>query len=193
MDWGALAAVAFGYLLGSIPFGLVTTRLAGKGDVRAIGSGSIGATNVLRTGSKGLAALTLLGDAAKGTVAVLVGMAIGNLASLAAGFGAFFGHTFPIWLRFRGGKGVATYLGILAGLDWRIAIAFGAIWLAVAAASRISSASALAASVAAPLGLAATGSGSAAIVMAVLSIVLWFRHADNIRRLVTGTESRIGE
>ena len=193
MDWGALAAVALGYLLGSIPFGVVTTRLAGKGDLRAVSSGNIGATNVLRTGSKALAALTLLGDAAKGTAAVLIGAAIGNLAPLAAGLGAFFGHVFPVWLRFRGGKGVATYLGILAGLDWRVALGFAAVWIAVAAASRISSASGLAASVAAPVGLAAIGSVSAAVVMALLTIVLWFRHAANIRRLVAGTERRIGE
>src|SRR5689334_9515105 len=144
-------AFLFGYLLGSIPFGLVLTRLAGLGDVRQIGSGNIGATNVLRTGRKGLAAATLVADALKGTVAVLIASAWGNNTALLAAFGAFLGHLFPVWLRFKGGKGVATYLGCLIGLKFVAAIAFAGVWVAVAAVSRYSSLSALAASVATPL------------------------------------------
>src|SRR6266850_2291037 len=146
-----LAAFAFGYLLGAIPFGLVLTRLAGAGDIRAIGSGNIGATNVLRTGRKGLAALTLLCDALKGTAAVLIADRFGgqDLAILAA-LGAFLGHLFPVWLRFKGGKGVATYVGILIALAWHGALVFGAVWLVVAALTRYSSLSGLIASTAVP-------------------------------------------
>ena len=148
---GILGALAFGYLLGSIPFGLLVTRAAGLGDVRKIGSGNIGATNVLRTGNKGLAALTLLLDALKGTVAVLAAGYFGADHAVYAGFAAFLGHIFPAWLNFRGGKGVATYLGVLAGLYWPAALAFAAVWLGVAYLTRYSSLAALSASVIVPV------------------------------------------
>ena len=190
----ALAALVLGYLLGSIPFGLILTRLAGFGDIRAIGSGNIGATNVLRTGNKALAAATLIGDGLKGTVAVLIAAAwFGPVAAFVAGFGAFVGHIWPVWLRFRGGKGVAVYLGVLAGLAWPVAIGFALVWLAVAAIFRISSLAALTASLLTPLALLATGRHAMALLFAVLAILLWIRHAPNIRRLLAGTESRIGE
>src|SRR3954470_21927570 len=145
-------ALVIGYLLGSIPFGLILTRLAGTQDLRSIGSGNIGATNVLRTGRKGLAAATLLGDALKGTAAVIIaGYFGGPYAAMAAGLGAFLGHLFPVWLKFRGGKGVAVYIGILIGLFWPAAIVFCLIWLVLAVALRYSSVSALVASVITPL------------------------------------------
>lgn len=189
-----IAALVFGYLLGSIPFGLVLTKLAGLGDIRNIGSGNIGTTNVLRTGNKGLAVLTLLGDMLKGTVAYLVVYRLyGPDLAVTAGFGAFIGHLFPVWLRFKGGKGVATYLGILLALHWQAAIAFAIIWLAVAAVSRFSSLSALAASLITPLLLAFYFREPQAFeLMAILSVLLWIKHADNIKRLLAGTESRIG-
>jgi glycerol-3-phosphate acyltransferase PlsY len=188
-----LAALAFGYLLGSIPFGLVLTRMAGRGDIRAIGSGNIGATNVLRTGSKPLAAATLLLDALKGTAAVLAARYwAGDGPALAAGLGAFLGHAFPVWLRFKGGKGVATYLGVLLGIAWPVALAFAAIWLAFAAVFRISSLSALAASLATPLVLFASGRRTEVMLLALLSLLLWFNHRENIARLLTGTEPKIG-
>jgi glycerol-3-phosphate acyltransferase PlsY len=190
-----LAALAFGYLLGSIPFGLVITRLAGEGDIRKIGSGNIGTTNVLRTGKKHLAALTLLGDMLKGTLAVLAASRFGgpDLAVI-AGFGAFLGHLFPVWLRFRGGKGVATYLGILLGLFWPAALAFAAIWIGVALATRYSSLSALVASLATPFLLHfAFDRVQIAQVMALLSLMLWAKHHENIGRLLKGTEGRIGK
>lgn len=190
-----LAALAFGYLLGSIPFGLVITRLAGEGDIRKIGSGNIGTTNVLRTGKKHLAALTLLGDMLKGTLAVLAASRFGgpDLAVI-AGFGAFLGHLFPVWLRFRGGKGVATYLGILLGLFWPAALAFAAIWIGVALATRYSSLSALVASLATPFLLHfAFDRVQIAQLMALLSLMLWAKHHENIGRLLKGTEGRIGK
>jgi glycerol-3-phosphate acyltransferase PlsY len=193
LSWNSALALAIGYLLGSLPFGLILTRLAGLGDIRAIGSGNIGATNVLRTGRKGLAGLTLLGDGVKGTVAVLlVGAFLAAPAPLVAGFGAFLGHLFPVWLRFRGGKGVATYLGVLAGLSWPAAIVFALAWLGVAALSRFSSVSALAASLITPPVLALMGERQAAWLYLILTAILWLRHAGNIRRLWAGTESRIG-
>ena len=189
-----LVALLIGYLLGSIPFGVILTRLAGFGDIRAIGSGNIGATNVLRTGNKALAAATLLGDGLKGTVAVLVaGAWLGPAAALVAGFGAFVGHIFPVWLSFRGGKGVATYLGVLLGLAWPVAIGFAIVWLAMAAIFRISSLAALTASLLTPIALFATGRHGMALLFALLTILLWWRHAANIRRLLSGSESRIGE
>jgi glycerol-3-phosphate acyltransferase PlsY len=190
----AFAALAFGYLCGSIPFGVILTRLAGTQDLRTIGSGNIGATNVLRTGRKALAAATLLGDMLKGTAAVLIVLALfdRNLA-LVAGFGAFLGHLFPVWLRFKGGKGVATYIGILLGLAWPIALAFCVIWLAVAAISRYSSLAALAASLATPPALLATGAFHEAILFVILTMILWIKHRDNIVRLVQRTESKIGQ
>ena len=188
-----IAALAFGYLLGSIPFGLLLTRLAGYGDVREIGSGNIGATNVLRTGSKALAAATLLLDALKGTAAVLLAAWFaGRNAALVAGLGAFLGHAFPVWLRFKGGKGVATYIGVLLGITWPVALAFIGIWLAMAAIFRISSLSALAASLATPLVLLAMGMRAEAILFGVLSLLLWFTHRTNIGRLLAGTEPKIG-
>jgi glycerol-3-phosphate acyltransferase PlsY len=192
-----LPAVA-GYLLGSIPFGLLLTRLAGLGDIRSIGSGNIGATNVLRTGNKGLAALTLLLDALKGTLAVLAGHAIGAhfgmaiVGSLIGGLAAFLGHIFPVWLGFKGGKGVATYIGILAGLAWPGALAFCAVWLATAFSFRYSSLAALVASVAAPVVLLALGYTPEALLAAVLTGLLIWKHAANIDRLRKGEEPRIG-
>jgi glycerol-3-phosphate acyltransferase PlsY len=190
-----LTALVFGYLLGSIPFGLIITRLAGQGDIRKIGSGNIGTTNVLRTGKKHLAALTLLGDMLKGTVAVLVASRYGGPdPAVIAGFGAFIGHIFPVWLRFRGGKGVATYLGILLGLYWPAALAFAAIWVAVAFVTRYSSASALVASLATPLLLwFVFDRAQVAELMALLSVILWAKHHENIGRLLKGTEGRIGQ
>ncbi len=193
-----LAAAALGYLLGSIPFGYLLTRAAGLGDVRDVGSGNIGATNVLRTGHKGLAALTLLLDALKGTAAVLLGHWIGAqggvaiLASLLAGLAAFLGHVFPVWLGFRGGKGVATYIGVLLGVDWRAAVGFCAVWLLVAAVTRYSSLSALAAAVIIPIGLFALGDHPTALLAAILSAILIYKHRANIRRLAAGEEPRIG-
>ncbi len=194
VSWSSLAALAIGYLFGSIPFGLVLTRLSGLGDIRAMGSGNIGATNVLRTGHKGLAGLTVLGDAAKGAAAVLVCAALfGGRGALVAGLGAVLGHLFPVWLGFRGGKGVATYLGVLAGLSWVSAAVFAVIWTAIAARTRYSSLSALAASLVTPPVLFLLGEPEAAALFLVLTIVLWWRHADNIRRLANRTESRIGD
>jgi glycerol-3-phosphate acyltransferase PlsY len=189
-----LAGLALGYLLGSIPFGLILTRMAGLGDVRAIGSGNIGATNVLRTGRKGLAAATLLLDALKGTAAVLLAeRLLGPEPALAAALGAFLGHTFPVWLGFRGGKGVATYIGVLVALDWRAALVFALVWLAVAAASRYSSLSSLVASAITPLALWWLGRGDAALLIGLLAVILWFKHRSNIARLMAGIEGRIGQ
>ncbi len=187
------AAFAFGYLLGSIPFGLIFTRLAGAGDIRAVGSGNIGATNVLRTGRKGLAAATLVADALKSTAAVLIAYHFygQNLAIIAA-LGALLGHVFPVWLRFRGGKGVATYIGLLLGLVWPFAFAFGAIWLAVAALTRYSSFAALIASAVTPALLWWNRDLQEAQLFVLLSAVLWFAHRGNILRLLRGEESRIG-
>ncbi|MCP8939863.1 glycerol-3-phosphate 1-O-acyltransferase PlsY [Alsobacter sp. SYSU M60028] len=188
-----LVALVVGYLLGSIPFGLLLTRLAGTQDIRTIGSGNIGATNVLRTGRKGLAAATLLGDALKGTVAVLVMAAWGGpQAALAAAVGAFLGHVFPVWLGFKGGKGVATFLGALSGTAWPAGLAFAAIWLGCAWLFRYSSLSALVASAASPLVLLALGRPDAALVFALLAALLWWKHRENIARLRAGAESRIG-
>ncbi len=188
-------AIAFGlgYLLGSIPFGLILTRAAGLGDVRSIGSGNIGATNVLRTGNKGLAAATLLLDGLKGTVAVLIAdHYFGQAAALFAGLGAFLGHVFPVWLKFKGGKGVATYIGVLAGLAWQGAAVFAAVWLASAFLTRTSSLSALLASIAAPIALAVSGHVEVAALAALLSLMLLITHRANIRRLVKGEEPKIG-
>ncbi|MEE8253676.1 MAG: glycerol-3-phosphate 1-O-acyltransferase PlsY [Hyphomicrobium sp.] len=193
-----IAALVLGYLLGSIPFGLILTRAAGLGDVRDIGSGNIGATNVLRTGNKGIAALTLLLDLLKGTAAVLIGHAIGALggvailASLVAGLAAFIGHTYPVWLGFKGGKGVATYIGILLGLNWPGALAFCSVWLLVAILSRYSSLSAIIAAVVTPIWLLTVGDYATAILAALLSVLLIYKHRANIHRLVAGEEPRIG-
>ena len=188
-----VAALAFGYLLGSIPFGLILTRLAGTSDIREIGSGNIGATNVLRTGHRGLAALTLLLDILKGTAAVLIAQRYGRDLAIVAGFGAFIGHLFPIWLRFRGGKGVATYIGILLGFAWQAMLAFGAIWLVVAAVTRYSSLSALIASAATPAILWALGYRAEAQLFVLLTMLIFITHRANIARLLSGTESKIGK
>ena len=189
----ALGALLFGYLCGSIPFGLIIARLGGKGDIRTIGSGNIGATNVLRTGSKGLAAVTLLADAAKGAIPVIVGFAwFGPPGAVAGGFGAFIGHLFPVWLGFKGGKGVATYLGVLLAVAWQGALVFGAVWLAVAAITRFSSLSALIAVVAVPVFLFATGHSLVAWLFVVLGLIVFAKHHANISRLMAGTETRIG-
>jgi glycerol-3-phosphate acyltransferase PlsY len=188
------AALAFGYLLGSIPFGLILTRLAGAPDVRAIGSGNIGATNVLRTGRKGLAAATLLCDMLKGTVAVLVTYHFfGPDLAILAGIGAFLGHVFPIWLKFKGGKGVATYIGVLLALAWPAALAFGAIWLLVAAVTRYSSLAALVASAATPAILWFNKDLQEAEVFFVLTVMIFITHRANIARLIKGTEGKIGQ
>jgi glycerol-3-phosphate acyltransferase PlsY len=188
-----VAAFVFGYLCGSIPFGVLLTRLAGGPDLRAIGSGNIGATNVLRTGRKGLAAATLAGDMLKGTAAVLLTEHfLGHNFAMVAAVGAFLGHLFPVWLRFRGGKGVATYIGVLLGLDWPAAIVFCVIWLAVAALTRYSSLAALIASAATPVFLWWSGDVQDAQVFLVLSVLLWITHRANIARLVRGTEGKIG-
>ena len=188
-----IIALAFGYLLGAIPFGLILTKLAGAGDVRSIGSGNIGATNVLRTGRKDLAAATLILDALKGTLAVLVAAQFSRDAMIIAGLGAFLGHLYPVWLRFKGGKGVATFLGCLLGIYWPAGLVFIAVWLATAFATKYSSAGALVASLASPVGLLLMGQRDAAELFVALVILLWFRHAENIRRLLAGTEGKIGQ
>jgi len=185
-------AFIFGYLLGSIPFGLILTRIAGGPDVRTIGSGNIGATNVLRTGRKGLAVATLLGDALKGTVAVLAaGLYAGHEAALAAGLGAFLGHLFPVWLKFKGGKGVATYIGLLLGLFWPGALIFCFIWLVVAAGSRYSSLAALVATALTPIAMWFSGAQSTALLFFLLTTLLWIMHRANIARLLNGSEGKI--
>ena len=188
-----LAAFVFGYLCGSIPFGLILTRMAGLGDVRKIGSGNIGATNVLRTGNKKLAAATLLADALKGTVAVVVArQVLGMEAALIAGLGAFLGHLYPVWLKFKGGKGVATYLGVLLGLAPIIVLVFAAVWLGMAKLFRYSSLAALAAAVVVPIALYLYGRPEVASLFVVMSLITILKHHENIRRLLSGSESRIG-
>ena len=188
-----LLALGLGYLLGSIPFGLILTRHAGAGDLRSIGSGNIGATNVLRTGRKDLAAATLVLDALKATLAVVAAAVLfGAPSELASAAGAFFGHLYPVWLRFRGGKGVATFLGGLIGAFWPAAIVFALVWLATAALTRYSSAAALAASLAAPLAALAMGASAVAAVFGALALLLWLKHSANIARLIAGTETKIG-
>ena len=190
---GEIAALALGYGLGSIPFGLLITRGAGTADLRSIGSGNIGATNVLRTGRRDLAILTLLFDALKGTAAVLLARWLfGDAAAVFAGVAAFLGHIFPVWLGFRGGKGVATYLGCLIALWWPAALGFAAVWLGIAFATRFSSAAALVGSVAAPLLFFLTGQITDGVALAVMTLILWWTHRANLQRLMQGTESRIG-
>jgi acyl phosphate:glycerol-3-phosphate acyltransferase len=187
-------ALIVGYLLGSIPFGLIFTRLAGTQDLRTIGSGNIGATNVLRTGRKGIAAATLLCDALKGTLAVVIaGYYGGPNAAMLAALGAFLGHVFPIWLKFKGGKGVAVYIGVLIGLFWPAAVVFCVIWISTAFTSRYSSLSALVASVVTPIFLWWFGHPALASLFAVLTLLLFYTHRENISRLQAGTEDRIGE
>ena len=191
-DINSLLAFVFGYLLGAIPFGLVITKLAGTEDIRQIGSKNIGATNVLRTGRKDLAIATLLLDALKGTAAVLIAGRWGLDAGIAAGLGAFIGHLYPVWLRFQGGKGVATYLGCLIGLWWPAAAAFGLVWLGVAYVTRYSSAAALAASIVTPAVLWFSGHPREAELFVALAILLWLKHRPNIERLLDGTEGKCG-
>jgi acyl phosphate:glycerol-3-phosphate acyltransferase len=187
-------ALVLGYLLGSIPFGLILTRVAGTQDLRSIGSGSIGTTNVLRTGRKDLAAATLLGDLLKGTVAVIIaGYFGGPDAAMLAALGAFLGHLFPVWLKFRGGKGVAVYIGVLLGLLWPAALVFCLIWLAVALATRYSSLSALIASLVTPILLWWLGHLALAVLFAVLTVLVFYAHRENIKRLLAGTEGKIGQ
>jgi glycerol-3-phosphate acyltransferase PlsY len=196
MSADAFLVLAFllGYLLGSIPFGLVLTRLAGTPDLRSIGSGNIGATNVLRTGRKGLAAATLLCDMLKGTIAVLIAGYLGGPdAAMLAALGAFLGHLFPVWLKFRGGKGVAVYIGVLIGLFWPAAVLFCALWLVTAVLTRYSSLAALVASVATPIFLWWFGHLALASLFAALTLLLFYVHRENIKRLQAGSEGRIGK
>jgi glycerol-3-phosphate acyltransferase PlsY len=187
-------AAALGYFLGSVPFGLVLTKLAGTQDIRTIGSGNIGATNVLRTGRKGLAAATLLLDALKGTVAVIIAGSVGGpVPAMIAGLFAFLGHLFPVWLGFKGGKGVAVYIGIMFGLYWPAAVVFCLAWLACAFSSRYSSFSALTASAITPIFLWWAKAPQLAVLATVLTLLLWFMHRENIKRLLNGTEGKIGQ
>ncbi|AVT77225.1 glycerol-3-phosphate acyltransferase [Rhodopseudomonas palustris] len=195
-----IAALVIGYLFGSIPFGLILTKIAGTQDLRSIGSGNIGATNVLRTGRKGLAAATLLLDALKGTAAVILAAylasgtdAIAANAAMLAALGAFLGHLFPVWLKFKGGKGVAVYIGVLIGLFWPAAVVFCIMWLATAFTSRYSSLSALVASFVTPIFLWWFGHDALASLFAVLTLLLFWMHRENIMRLQAGTESKIGQ
>jgi glycerol-3-phosphate acyltransferase PlsY len=189
-----LLAIVIGYLLGSIPFGLLLTRFAGTQDLRSIGSGNIGATNVLRTGHKGLAAATLLCDMLKGTLAVvLAGTYGGPEAAMLAGLAAFLGHLFPVWLNFKGGKGVAVYIGVLIGLFWPAAVVFCVLWLATAATTRYSSLSGLVASFVTPIFLWWFDQPALASLLVVLTLLLFYVHRENIKRLQAGTEGRIGE
>jgi acyl phosphate:glycerol-3-phosphate acyltransferase len=187
------AALFFGYLLGSIPFGLIVTRLAGTEDIRSIGSGSIGATNVLRTGRKSLALATVLGDALKGTAAVLIAANWGPWTAIIAGLGAFLGHLFPVWLKFRGGKGVATYIGVLLGLWWKGVLIFGFVWLSVAFLTRYSSLSALVATAIVPPALWFLGQREEAELFLLLTVLVFYAHRANIQRLLAGTEGKIGQ
>jgi glycerol-3-phosphate acyltransferase PlsY len=190
---GEIAALVLGYGLGSIPFGLLITRGAGTADLRSIGSGNIGATNVLRTGRKDLAALTLVLDALKGTAAVLLARWLfGDAAAVFAGMAAFLGHIYPVWLGFRGGKGVATYLGCLIGLWWPGALCFAVVWLGIAFSTRFSSAAALVGSIAVPLLFLLTGQITDGVAFAAMTLILWWKHRANLQRLLQGTESRIG-
>lgn len=189
-----IPALLLGYLCGSIPFGLILTRWAKTQDLRTIGSGNIGATNVLRTGRKDLASLTLLLDCLKGVLAVVIAMRVGKPDwALWAATGAFLGHLYPVWLDFKGGKGVATFLGTVLAVSFPAGLAFAFIWLLVAARSRYSSAAALSASAFTPYALYALGNDQAACVYLLLAGVLWYRHNENVARLLSGGENRIGK
>lgn len=185
-------ALLLGYLLGSIPFGLLLAKASGAGDLRKIGSGNIGATNVLRTGKKGVAAATLVLDVAKGAVAVLVGAMLIPQGAFLAGAGAFLGHCYPVWLRFEGGKGVATYLGIALALHWPCGLVYAAVWLAAFATLRYSSVGGMLAAIAAPVSAAAFGRFDLVPLFLGLTIVLLWKHRGNIMRLLTGTEPKVG-
>ncbi|MBU1175586.1 MAG: glycerol-3-phosphate 1-O-acyltransferase PlsY [Alphaproteobacteria bacterium] len=191
-----LIAVVFGYLMGSIPFGLILTRLAGLGDIRQIGSGNIGATNVLRTGNRGLAAATLLLDAGKAAAAVLIVRYVVPTPPLAyslAGMAAFVGHLFPVWLGFRGGKGVATYIGAMLGINWIVGLIFCLVWLIVAVTRKYSSLAALTAAATAPIFAYLWSGVHLATGAALMSVLLIYKHRANIRRLIDGSEPRIGD
>jgi acyl phosphate:glycerol-3-phosphate acyltransferase len=190
--WPYYVAAIAGYLLGSIPFGLLLTRAAGLGDIRKIGSGNIGATNVLRTGHKGLAAATLLLDGGKGALAVLIARHWGPDTAILAGCGALIGHLHPLWLRFKGGKGVATSLGVLLALDWRIGLIGCATWLLVAAVFRYSSLAALCTAALAPIVAWFIATRQLAAVALLIAALVWLRHHQNIRRLLSGQEPKIG-
>ncbi|MDB5699929.1 MAG: plsY [Sphingomonadales bacterium] len=194
MIWTApLAALVLGYLLGSIPFGLLLTRFGGAGDLRSIGSGNIGATNVLRTGRKGLAALTLILDVAKGAFAVMVARRIGPDYALLGGLAAFLGHCYPVWLRFHGGKGVATLLGIALALSWPVGLVYAIVWLGVLALFRYSSVGGMAAAVSAPVAAALWGEFEMAILFLALGLIVLWKHRANIERLLSGDEPRVGQ
>lgn len=191
---GIPACLVLGYLMGSIPFGLLLTRMAGLGDIRKVGSGNIGATNVLRTGNRTLAAATLLLDAFKGTTAVLIAQALfGPGGAILSGIAAFLGHLFPVWLGFKGGKGVATYLGVLLGLMPIMVLVFAIVWLSIARLSRYSSLSALVATLVIPVAIWILGNPEMALAMALLTVMIWWKHKPNIERLILGTESKIGD
>jgi glycerol-3-phosphate acyltransferase PlsY len=192
LSWIEIPFLALGYLLGSIPFGLVVSKLGGAPDPRTIGSHNIGATNVLRSGRKGLAAATLLLDALKGTAAVAIASYWGEAAMLAAALGAFLGHLFPAWLSFKGGKGVATFLGCLIALYWPAAVLFAVVWLGVAAVTRYSSLAALIASALTPVVLNYMGRPAAGALYLAMTLLLFYKHRENISRLLTGGESKIG-
>lgn len=185
-------ALLLGYLLGSIPFGVLLTRWAGAGDLRSIGSGNIGATNVLRTGRKGLAASTLLLDLAKGAAAVLIAEALWPGMGPVAAAGAFFGHCYPVWLRFAGGKGVATLMGIVLALHWPVGLVFAAVWLGLLASLRISSVAGMAAAISAPVAAAFFERFDIVLLLIALALVVVWKHRENIARLLAGTEPRIG-
>lgn len=190
LQW-AIAAIV-GYLSGSVPYGLLFAKLFGLGDIRKIGSGNIGATNALRTGNKGMAFLTLLGDVLKATLPVLVFMPLGVLCAAIAGLAAFIGHCYPVWLRFGGGKGVATYIGVLFGLLPWLALVFAVFWLSVAKLTRYSSLAALVATVAVPIAALLLGAPTVALFTGLMTAIVFWRHRTNIRRLRDGTEGRIG-
>jgi glycerol-3-phosphate acyltransferase PlsY len=190
-----IICLAAGYLLGSIPFGVIVTRLGGAGDIRSVGSGNIGATNVLRTGRRDLAALTLFGDAGKGALAVALGwLAFGPNGAAIAGGAAFLGHLFPVWLGFKGGKGIATFFGVLLTISWPVGVAAGAVWLAMAAVFRMSSLASLTAAALAPVIFWALDQATIAnLILAVgMAVLVFVRHSGNIGRLLRGDEPRIG-
>jgi acyl phosphate:glycerol-3-phosphate acyltransferase len=191
--WETVFAALLGYLLGSVPFGLILTKMAGGGDLREIGSGNIGATNVLRTGNKLLAAATLILDLLKGTAAVLFTRHFFPGCEIVGAAAAFFGHLYPVWLRGKGGKGVATYGGILFGLHWPLGLAYGVVWIAALGLSRISSVGGLAAALMAPAAAYASGLLGYMPVLIACSLIVFWKHRENIQRLLAGTEPRIGQ
>ena len=186
-------ALIIGYLLGAVPFGLILTRLTGAGDLRTIGSGNIGATNVLRTGRKGLAAATLLLDMAKGAAAVLMGSRFGEGLGLLGGVAAFVGHCYPVWLRFRGGKGVATMLGVALAIAWPAGLIFAAVWLGALALTRMSSVGGMAAALSAPIAAFMLDDAAKGVMLLALALIVLWRHRENLARISAGTEPRVGQ